>query len=89
MIFWEMERGGTTTVLQAHRMSLADQRCAIKLLSIWRQILLEGAFDAIHTLITDGLPTVEATCDGMRPLQASCPDHQSVASYHPVGSRHE
>ena len=50
------------------RMSLADQRCAIKLLSIWRQILLEGAFDAIHTLITDGLPTVEATCDGMRPF---------------------
>ena len=27
MIFWEMERGGTTTVLQAHRMSLADTLC--------------------------------------------------------------
>ena len=24
---------------------------------------------------------------GCAPLQASCPDHQSVASYHPVGSR--
>jgi len=66
MIFWEMERGGTTTVLQPNVVggsTLCHQ--AVEHLT---QILPEGAFDAIHTLITDGLPTVEATCDGMCPF---------------------
>jgi len=49
----------------------------------------EGALDAIQAVITDGLPEVEATCDGMCPLQASCPGYQSVASFHRVGSRNE
>jgi hypothetical protein len=35
------------------------------------------------------LPAVEAMCDGVCPLQASCPGYQSVASFHRVGSQNE
>ena len=66
MIFWEMERVERPQFCS--RMSLANQRCAIKLLSINGKFYSKVAFDAVHALITDGLPTVEATCDGMRPF---------------------
>src|SRR6266566_8480765 len=45
-----------------------------------RRIPHEQALNAIHVVITDGLPVVEATCDGCAPLRASCPGHLSVAS---------
>lgn len=65
MIFWEMERGGTTTVLQPNVVGGSMCHQAVEHLTVNSN---QGAFDAIHTLITDGLPTVEATCDGMRPF---------------------